>query len=175
LAANVSTREDVAASLLGFSLSLEREQKAKNFALVKRKKRIKDRYLNQQNLRVQKVENFILRRIGSRGLPDRIFGSRGTRRKKLLDVLPLLVKARFFRMCRRRRRSPTSSFQRIFGIISVLAFLSLGGFGRSRNRINLNRSSLWERRTGNRGLVALHKSKSQNFQESGSKIREGEY
>jgi hypothetical protein len=36
------------------------------------------------------------------GLPGRILGSRGTRRKKLFDALPLLIMARFFRMCRRR-------------------------------------------------------------------------
>jgi hypothetical protein len=77
-------------------------------------------------------------------------------------------------MCRRRRHSRTSSFHRIFGTISVLAFHSLGGFGRNRNRINLNRSSLWKRRTGNKGLVALYRSKSQNCQKSSNKILEGE-
>jgi hypothetical protein len=58
--------------------------------------------LNQQDSRFQSVENFNFRRIGSRGLPGGIFGSRGTQRKKLFDTLPLLIKARFFQMCRRR-------------------------------------------------------------------------
>jgi hypothetical protein len=98
--------------------------------------------LNQQDSRVQEVKNFDFRRIGSRGLPGRILGSRGAQRKKLFDALPLLIKARFFQMGRRRRRSRTIFFQRNFGIISVLAFASLGGFGSSRNRISLNWSSL---------------------------------
>jgi hypothetical protein len=89
-------REVVAASLFGSSSSLEREQKAKTLHKSKERKRIKDRYLNQQDSRVQKVKNFNFRRIGSRGLPSRISGNRGTRRKKLFDTLPLLIKARFF-------------------------------------------------------------------------------
>jgi hypothetical protein len=76
-------------------------------------------------------------------------------------------------MSRRRRRSQASSLQRIFGIISILAFLGLGGFGHSRNRINLNRSSLWKRRMRNKELMALHKSKSQNCQTSNNKGKEG--
>jgi hypothetical protein len=79
-----------------------KETKSKNFALVKKRKRIKDKYLSQQDSRVQSVKNFNFRRIGSRGLPDRSFGSRGAQRKKLFDMFPLLIKARFFRMCRRR-------------------------------------------------------------------------
>jgi hypothetical protein len=42
-------------------------------------------------------------------------------------------------------------------MISILAFLGLGGFGRSRNRIILNRSFLWQRRTRNKKLMALQK------------------
>jgi hypothetical protein len=45
--------------------------------------------------RIQEVKNFNII-IGSRGLPGRILGSRGTRRKKLFDALPFLVQARFF-------------------------------------------------------------------------------
>jgi hypothetical protein len=48
------------------------------------------------------MENLNFRRIGSRGLPGRTFWSRGTQRKKLVEMLPLLIKARFFQICRRR-------------------------------------------------------------------------
>jgi hypothetical protein len=72
-------------------------------------------------------------------------------------MLPLLIKSKIFGKRRRRRRSRAGSFQRIFGFISVLAVLSFGGFGRSRNRISLNGSFLWQRRTRNKKLVALQK------------------
>jgi hypothetical protein len=64
-------------------------------------------------------------------------------------MLPLLLKARFFRICRGRRRSGNAFFSRNFGIISVLAFMSLGGFRSSRSRIRLNWPLLWKRRTRN--------------------------
>jgi hypothetical protein len=72
-------------------------------------------------------------------------------------MLPLLIKSKIFGKRRRRRRSRAGSFQRIFGFISVLVVLSLGGFGRSRNRIILNGSFLWQRRTRNKKLMALQK------------------
>jgi hypothetical protein len=53
-------------------------------------------------------------------------------------MLPLLIKARFFRICRGRRRSGAAFFSRNFGIISVLAFVGLVGFRSNRNRIHLN-------------------------------------
>jgi hypothetical protein len=81
--------------------------------------------------------------------------SGGTRRKELLDTFPLLVEAKIFRKCRRRRHSRAGSFQRIFSFIFVLAVLSLGGFRRSRDRNILNRSSLWKGRARNKGLVIL--------------------
>jgi hypothetical protein len=111
LAAEVSTREAVATSLFRSSSSLEREEKANTLHKSKERKRIKDRHLNQQDSRVKEVKKFDFRRIGSRGLPGRILGSRGTRRKKFFDALPLLIKARFFQMGRRRRRSQTIFFQ----------------------------------------------------------------
>jgi hypothetical protein len=52
-------------------------------------------------------------------------------------------------------------------------FETYQGFERSRNMINLNRSSLGKRRMRNKGLVALHKSKSQNRQTSSNKGKEG--
>jgi hypothetical protein len=79
----------------------------------------------------------------------------GTRRKKLLDTFSLLIETKIFGKCRRRRRSRAGSFQRILSFISVLAVLSLGGFKRSRDRNILNGSSLWKRRTRNKGLVIL--------------------
>jgi hypothetical protein len=81
--------------------------------------------------------------------------SGGTRRSELLDTFPLLVKAKIFGKCRRRRRSRASSFQRLFGFTFILAVLSLGGFRRSRDRNILNRSSLWKRRAGNKELMIL--------------------
>jgi hypothetical protein len=45
--------------------------------------------------RVQEVENFHII-IKSRGLPGHILGSRGTRRKELVNALPLLIKTRLF-------------------------------------------------------------------------------
>jgi hypothetical protein len=76
--------------------------------------------------------------------------SRGTRRKALPDTFPLLVETKILKKCRRRRRSRAGSFQRIFGFISILAVLSLGGFRCSRNRNILNGSSLWKRRARNK-------------------------
>jgi hypothetical protein len=81
--------------------------------------------------------------------------SRGTRRKELLDTFPFFVETKIFKKCRRRRRSRTGPFQRIFGFISVVAVLSLGGFGGGRNRYILNGSSLWKRRARNKELVIL--------------------
>jgi hypothetical protein len=52
---------------------------------------------------------------------------------------------------------------RNFSIISVLAFVSLGGFRSSRGRICLNLPLLWNRRTRNQKLVALQKNKPQNY------------
>jgi hypothetical protein len=80
----------------------KRNKKQKTLHESRERKRIKDKNLNQQNSRVQSIENFDFRGIGSRGLPGPIFGRRGTRRKKFFETLPLLVKARFFRICRRR-------------------------------------------------------------------------
>jgi hypothetical protein len=81
--------------------------------------------------------------------------SGGTRIKELLDTFPLLIETKIFGKCGRRRRSRTGSFQRIFGFISILAVLSLWGFGRNKDRNSLNRSSLWKRRARNKGLVIL--------------------
>jgi hypothetical protein len=58
---------------------------------------------------------------------------------------------------------------RNFGIISVLAFVSLGGFGSSRSRISLNRPLFWKRRTRNQKLVALQKNQLQNYQQTSAK------
>jgi hypothetical protein len=81
--------------------------------------------------------------------------SGGTRRSELLDTFPLLVKAKIFGKCRRRRRSRAGSFQRLFGFTFILAVLNLGGFRRSRDRNILNRSSLWKRRARNKELMIL--------------------
>jgi hypothetical protein len=81
--------------------------------------------------------------------------SGGTRGKELLDMFPLLIENKIFEKCRRRRHSRASSFQRIFGFISVLTVFSLGGFRYSRNRNILNGPSLWKRRARNKGLVIL--------------------
>jgi hypothetical protein len=70
-------------------------------------------------------------------------------------MFPFLVETKVFGKCRRRRHSQTSPFQRIFGFISVVAILSLGGFGGRRNRHILNGSSLWKRRARNKELMIL--------------------
>jgi hypothetical protein len=96
--------------------------------------------------------------------------SGGTRRKGLLDTFPLLVKAKIFGKCRRRRRSRAGSFHRIFGFIFfVLAVLCLGGFRRSRDRNILNRSSLWERRARNKGLVILEGKQVESYKKNSDK------
>jgi hypothetical protein len=46
---------------------------------------------------------------------------------------------------------------RIYGIISFLAFISLGGFRITRSMISLELSSLGERRARNQKLVILKK------------------
>jgi hypothetical protein len=99
--------------------------------------------------------------------------SGGTQRKELLDTFPLLVEAKIFGKCRRRRRSRAGSYQRIFGFISVLAVLSLGGFRRSRDRNILNRSSLWKRRVRNKGLVILEGKQVKSYKKNSDKIKEG--
>jgi hypothetical protein len=89
-------------------------------------------------------------------------------------MLPLLVETKIFGKRRRRQHSRSGSFQGIFGFISVLAVLSLGGFGCNRDRNILNRSSLWKRRMRNKGLVILQKSKSTSCKKNNDKIKEGE-
>jgi hypothetical protein len=81
--------------------------------------------------------------------------SGGTQRSEVLDTFPLLVKAKIFGKCRRRRRRRAGSFQQIVGFIFILAVLSLGGFRRSIDRNILNRSSLWKGRARNKELMIL--------------------
>jgi hypothetical protein len=100
--------------------------------------------------------------------------SGGTQRNELLDMFPLLVEAKIFGKCRRRRRSRAGSFQRIFGFVFILAVLSLGGFRRSKDRNILNRSSLWKRRARNKGLVILERKQVESYKKNGDKIKEGE-
>jgi hypothetical protein len=72
-------------------------------------------------------------------------------------MLPLFIQARIFRNSRERRQSGATLFSRNFGITSVLAIVSLGGFKSSRGRIRLNGTLLWKRRMRNQKLVALQK------------------
>jgi hypothetical protein len=55
-----------------------------------------------------------------------------------------------------------------------LAILSLGGFGRSRNRHILNGSSLWKRRARNKGLVILEGKQVDSYNKNNDKIKEDE-
>jgi hypothetical protein len=89
--------------------------------------------------------------------------SGGTRRKELRHTFPLLIETKVFRKCRRRRRSRTGPFQRIFGFVSVLAVHSLGGFRGSGNRLILNGSSLWKRRARKKGLVILEGKQADSY------------
>jgi hypothetical protein len=100
--------------------------------------------------------------------------SGGTQRSKLLDTFPLLVNTKIFRPRRRRRHRRAGPFQRIFAFVSILAVLSLGGFGGSRNRIILNGPSLWERRVRNKGLVILKGKQDESYKTNNDKIKEGE-
>jgi hypothetical protein len=100
--------------------------------------------------------------------------SRGTRRKELRHTFPLLIETKVFRKCRRRRRSRTGPFQRIFGFISVLAVLSLGGFGGSGDRHILNGSSLWKRRATNKELVILEGKQVDSYKKNNDKIEKDE-
>jgi hypothetical protein len=59
---------------------------------------------------------------------------------------------------RGRRRSRVALLQRSFGFISVLAFVSLGGFRTNRSRINLDWPFLGKMRTRNQNLMVLQKS-----------------
>jgi hypothetical protein len=147
-----STIGAVVTYFFGSLLSLKKEKKSKALYASQQK----EDYVNKlaKNLHVQGVEKlfFILQ---SRGLTGHTLVSGGTRRKELLNTFPFLVETKIFGKCMRRRRSRTGPFQRIFGFISVVAVLSLGGFGGSRNMHILNGSSLWKRRARNKELVIL--------------------
>jgi hypothetical protein len=82
------------------------------------------------------------------------------------------METKVFGKCRRRRRSRSGPFQRIFGFISVLAVLSLGGFGGSGNRHILNGSSLWKRRARNKRLVILEGKQADSYKKNNDKIKE---
>jgi hypothetical protein len=86
-------------------------------------------------------------------------------------MLPFLIQAWLFRNSKGRRRSGAALFSRNFGIISVLAIVSLGGFRSSRSRISLNRPFLWKRRTRNQKLVALQKNQSENISKQTAKYK----
>jgi hypothetical protein len=94
-------REAVAASLFGSLVSLKKGTKRKHLHKSKERKRIKDKYSSQQRLTSLRSQKFQYHHREQRP-PGRILGSRGTRRKKLFDTFPLLVKARFLGMYRRR-------------------------------------------------------------------------
>jgi hypothetical protein len=89
-------------------------------------------------------------------------------------MLPLLIKTKVFGKCRRRRRSRTGPFQRIFGFVSFLAILSLGGFEGSGNGDILKGSSLWKRRARCKGLVILKGKQVDNCKKNSDKIKEDE-
>jgi hypothetical protein len=72
-------------------------------------------------------------------------------------MLPFLLQNFILRNGRRRRRNRANTFLRIYGIISSLALISLGGFRVTRSRINLELSPLGERRVRNQELVILRK------------------
>jgi hypothetical protein len=78
-------------------------------------------------------------------------------------MLPLLIKTKVFEKCRRRRRSRAGPFQRIFGFVSLLVVLSLGGFRGSRNGHILKGSSLQKRRARNKKLVILKGKQAEGY------------
>jgi hypothetical protein len=91
----------------------------------------------------------------------------------LHHTFPLLIETKVFRKRRRRRCSQTGPFQRIFGFVSFLAVLSLGGFGGSGNGHILNGSSVWKRRARNKGLVILEGKQAVSYKKNNDKIKEG--
>jgi hypothetical protein len=74
-------------------------------------------------------------------------------------MFPFLLQTFIFRDGRRRRRSRAAIFLRIYGIVSSLALISLGGFRATRSRISLKLSSLRKRRVRNRESVILKKGR----------------
>jgi hypothetical protein len=81
-------------------------------------------------------------------------------------MFPLLIKDKIFGKCRQRRRSRAGSFQRIFGFLSILAVLSLGGFRRSIDKNILNRSSLWKGRARNKRPVILEGKQADSYEKT---------
>jgi hypothetical protein len=61
-------------------------------------------------------------------------------------MFPFLLQSFIFRDGRRGQRSRATIFLRIYGIISSLALISLGGFRVTRSRSSFELSSLGERR-----------------------------
>jgi hypothetical protein len=94
-AAIASTEGVVAASFFGFSLSLQRKQKAETSHKSKEREQVKDKISSQQklmSLRGRKAPH----PLESRRPPDSSLRSGGTQRHKLLDTFPLPIETRVF-------------------------------------------------------------------------------
>jgi hypothetical protein len=139
-----SVQGAVAASLFGSSSSLK--AKGNRFYTTRKEESKYNKIIEfKEHLRcheVKKFKIFFLNR-GSTGCSSL---SRGTRRRKLFNTLPLLVNTSVLRNCRRRQRRRAGIFYRSFGIISVLILFSLGGFGNNSGQISQKRPLLWKGR-----------------------------
>jgi hypothetical protein len=89
--------------------------------------------------------------------PSRSLRGGGTGRSNFFNTFPLPVHDNIFRKSRRRRHHRTGPFQRILAFVSIMAVLSLGGFGGRRNRNMLNVPYFWDRRARNKKSMILHK------------------
>jgi hypothetical protein len=158
----------VTANFFGSSLSLEKKQKKRSKVLCPIRQKEEHMKKSAKNSRVQGIKKLFFFLL-NRGLPGHIL-----ERKELRHTFPLLIKTKVFGKCRRRRRSRTGPFQRIFVFISVLAVLSLGGFRGSGNRHILNGSSLWKRTARNKRLVILEGKQADSYEKNIDKIKEDE-
>jgi hypothetical protein len=70
-----------------------------------------------------------------------------TRGSQVFYALPFLLCNLSLRFSERRRPRGVTSLQRTFDFISILIVTSLGGFGVSRGRFNIEGSFLRKRRT----------------------------
>jgi hypothetical protein len=91
------------------------------------------------------------------GFPSHSLMGGGTGRSDFFDTFPLPIHDNVFRKSRRGRRCRTGSFQRILAFVSILAVLSLRGFGGRRNRNMLNVPSFWDRRARNKKSMILQR------------------
>jgi hypothetical protein len=141
-----------AANLFGSSSSLRKRETDK----VSYPGRQQNDIQTGKHSRVHVVEEFYTI-LWFEGFPSHSLRGGGTGRSNFFDMFPLPVHNNVFRKSRRGRRRRTGPFQRILAFVSILAILSLGGFGGRRNRNMLNVPSFWDRRARNKNSMILRR------------------